>query len=271
MLFRFYRYCNLLSLDVALGACICSIYLSFFLQIDIPWLATVVLGLTVWVIYTFDHLQDASRIKGIANTDRHRFHQVYFKPLVIVMSCVMLNIGVLVFNLPIPTILWGVALACVVVSYFMILYFLGLKAAYHKEILIAIIYACGVFLPSFSVYNGFFTNTHILIFLIFVNMALINLITFSWLESKKDRFNGFPSLVNVIGERQSKRIIILLLIAQIVMIMGLMSVTMGTALIFLLMTLVLGGIMFFYKYFSQYERYRIVGDLVFLLPVIGLL
>ncbi len=273
MLLKFYRYCNLLSLDVAIGACICSVYLSRLMLVNIPWLSILVLGLTVWLIYTFDHLQDAKKINDVANTERHKFHQKNFSSLTIISALVLVLIAILIFYLPVTTVVMGAALACFVVAYFIILHFLGLNSSYHKEILIAIIYASGIFLAPMSIYDGAIELVTILIFGQFVNLALINLLIFSWLERDKDRVNGFPSLVNIVGGHWSKRLIIMLIGLQLALSLF-MVIRFGivdVSLIIVTMTAILGGIAFFSEYFYQNERYRLIGDFVFLIPIIGLI
>lgn len=273
MLFKLYRYCNLLSIDVAVGACICSIYLARVIDVELPWLAIAVLGLTVWLIYTFDHLQDASKIKQEANTERYKFHQIYFAPLSIISAGVLVIIAVLIFYLPYITVIMGSALACLVIAYFLILYSLGLKASYHKEILIALIYSAGIFLAPISVYEDAIDFKIIVIFTQFANIAFINLVIFSWLESDKDHLNGFPSLVNVIGVNRARQLIFYLLIGQVLMSAFLIIYfgMIDVSVIILIMTGILGGITFFFEYFSQNERYRLVGDFIFLIPLLGLI
>lgn len=273
MLLKLYKYLNLLSIDVAIGSCICSVYISTYLNIQVDWTAITVLGLTVWLIYTFDHLQDGLKIKGIANTDRHRFHQKYFRGLVITSAIVLIIISIMVFNLPKNTVVMGVSLACLVLAYFMLLHFLGLKASYHKEILVAVIYTCGIFLAPMSVYNGVVELVHVMLFFQFVNMAFLNLIIFSWLETEKDRSNGFPSLVSVIGKKWATRVIMILIFTQLVVSLVLIDQfgMIDVSYIVLSMTSVLGVIAFFSDYFSKKERYRLWGDFVFIVPLIALL
>lgn len=273
MLSKIYRYLNILSLDVAVGASICTVYLSKFFHVDISWPPAVVLGLTVWLIYTFDHLQDSRKIGSSANTIRYLFHQRYSNILTICCVGVLILISMLVFKLSSSTLMLGSALSCLVIAYFIFLHFLGLKASYHKEVSIAVIYSTGIFLAPFSLYKGQIFGIHILIFMQFVNMAFINLMIFSWLENDKDRHNNFPSLVHILGIKLSKTLIFVLLLAQLLTSVFLINSykIVDISYIILAMTTILGGIAFFSEYFVQNERYRVIGDFVFLIPVLGLI
>src|SRR6187551_3842552 len=73
-----YRQLNVLSLDVVAGVVICAVFFSRIFQAHIRPQGLVTLSLTVWIIYTTDHLLDAHRIQGTASTARHRFHQENF-------------------------------------------------------------------------------------------------------------------------------------------------------------------------------------------------
>ena len=72
---------NSLSLDVALGAIAGSYILLFVAGIPSDGISILALAITVWLIYTLDHLLDAKEISGPAETFRHRIHQIYKVPL----------------------------------------------------------------------------------------------------------------------------------------------------------------------------------------------
>jgi hypothetical protein len=71
---------NILSLDVVAGAVAGALFFGEILQVQLSFSVLTALGLTVWIIYTLDHLRDAKQILNVASTDRHRFHQEHFKP-----------------------------------------------------------------------------------------------------------------------------------------------------------------------------------------------
>jgi len=82
-LVRAYRLLNILSLDIVAGAIICAIFFARVFNVIILPYGLVSLGLTVWVIYTADHLLDASKLRTAASTSRHRFHQKHFGALLV--------------------------------------------------------------------------------------------------------------------------------------------------------------------------------------------
>src|SRR5205085_1124608 len=84
-----YRFVNLLSIDIAAGAVVGAAFFARILQVRLYSQAYLVLGLTVWIIYSSDHLLDAWRLKGPASTERHLFHQRNFRALfvLVMMAC----------------------------------------------------------------------------------------------------------------------------------------------------------------------------------------
>jgi len=59
---------------------ICASFFARLLDVAILPQGLISLGLTVWIIYTADHLLDAKKFKNkMRLTERHRFHQRHFK------------------------------------------------------------------------------------------------------------------------------------------------------------------------------------------------
>jgi hypothetical protein len=57
---------NVLSIDVALGSVCAALFFGKYVAVGISPVTLAVLALTVWIIYTVDHLMDAKRITGPA-------------------------------------------------------------------------------------------------------------------------------------------------------------------------------------------------------------
>src|SRR5260221_9904362 len=85
-----YRIINILSLDVAAGAVVSASFFARIFNVTILPQGLISLGLTVWIIYTADHLLDAKKLKQAASTERHRFHQQHFNILSVAMLLAML-------------------------------------------------------------------------------------------------------------------------------------------------------------------------------------
>lgn len=263
-LLRLYRLFNLLSIDVALGSVCSALFFAKILQVHILSYGLLALGLSVWIIYTADHLLDALKIKSRAATARHRFHQRNFKALLMVLAIAMVINGIIILFIRHRVLVAGLYIAAVVGIYFLINRYLK----FMKEIFIAIVYTIGVLLPSVSVTQQQMYEWPWLIILSFSVTALINLIVFSWFDRARDLRDGNISFVTVLGEQTSRTVIVLLFLLVTV----LTTISLSAAgIVILLMNALLLITFIFHRYFSRHDRFRILGDFVFMLPLLYLL
>ena len=268
-----FQYLNILSLDVVTGACMCSYFIADVLNVQLQWTSVALLGLTVWLIYTFDHLNDARQINHLAATPRHRFHQRHFKELVFASIAGLAIAAFLIFHVPVATVVWGAALMCLVVGYFLLLFLMKLKPTYHKEMMIALLYAAGIMLAPLSIYSGELNIYILVVFLQFALLAFTNLLTFAAFEIHSDEKDEFPSLARLMGEAKAILLLKGLVLVQllVVLILCFQSNLLILEIILALMIGILGTVVFLRTYFIRLEVYRIVGDAIFLMPLIGIL
>ena len=264
-LFTYYRYFNLLSLDVAFGAAVSAYFLTNVFDVHVKPQGLVCLGLTVWLIYTADHLVDARIIKNEASTMRHRFHQQYFKTIFWLAIGIFISILPLLFFIYKPVLDMGIRLALLVVVYFLV----QRKLHFLKEVLGAMLYCVGVMLPIIAMSEMSVKVLHTLPAVLFFNTALINLVLFSWFDRDKDRMDNHPSLVTSVGDKIAQTILYALLLIQLVLLSY--AFMIGTQfqiwVVFFLMYLVLLFIFLKANWFSCNDRYRLAGDAVFLIPI----
>lgn len=266
VLIRFYRMCNLLSLDVAAGAVICSLYFSKLLSVKSDGQSMVALGFTVWIIYTIDRLLDVKGMRREATSERHQFHQRYQKLLwILVVLGAMATIGIVYF-LPPQVLIGGIFLSLLAG-----LYLLLQKHLKAKEFFVAIIYTAGVLLSTLSVTSEISFVAQLLIAQLFI-IALINLLLFSWFEYASDKQDGHSSFVIRYGKTTTgKWLISLGVINFLIAIWILVQTSWQVApFLFLSMTVVLMSIFYFQAFFQTNARYRLLGDAVFFIPAIGL-
>lgn len=267
-----YAYFRILSLDVTLGACVMCWFVSCAIEIEIQNEAYLTLGLTVWLIYTLDHLLDAHKTKHKANTARHLFHQKYFDGLSALFVILFLTNTIITFsNLPIKMIFLGTAAFVLVLMHF----FLGkIESISHtfffqKETRIAVVYAFGVCLPALSICEACL-DFKILIFAsqIFC-LAWLNLLLISHFEFQTDLQDNHISLARILGKDKLKKLIHLILWMTLALIaLGFVWIEPEFQAIFLLMWLVLALINWKNHFFAQNEAYRVWADLIFLFPLL---
>jgi len=266
---RTYAFVQALSLDVVLGAWVGAHFVGKLFQKTPSKPAVYALCAAVWVIYTLDHLLDAHRIKGKASTPRHRLHQRYFWPLA-GLAFLVLALGAWQAWQLSPA-LWqaGLGLSGGVIFYFLLLNSLGRSVSVQKEFLIALGYATGVCLAPLVEQGSFWVWW---VWGEFFLLALLNLVLFAFFEAQVDEKDGSTSFVRLIGRRRARW----MLHSTGASLLGLLSwgllrssdLFFQGQMVLLGMALCLAVPAFFPRFFAQHERYRILGDGIFFLPML---
>ena len=263
-----YRYFRWLSLDIVLGAVIFLKFLGILYDVSIPFTVYLALAIAIWLIYSVDHLIDSRDVDS--SDPRREFHKTYFKQIVFFAGLTAI-IGLFdVYHLPIEIIRVGSILAACCVLYLMLVYFV--PRLWFKELMVAFGYAAGIFMTPL-VLVGSMQMTDFLLFTQLAILALVNLLIFSVYDREKDNNNGFGSMALALGSRSICLIWILLFLligSSVGLSMVLPEKYQMIQLIYLIMTCMLMGVMRFQLYFSQNERFRVVGDAIFFVPAIFL-
>ena len=240
------------------------------MHVEVPPVILVELGLAIWIIYTWDHLNDA-KVGVEIRSFRHQFHQRYQQLLLGGMVLALLVGAILVYFMPVRTIYLGVMLSVFVLIYFAIIQFN--RRFYHKETLIAIVYTLGVFIGPYSCATDVPTMFLIACFFNVMVIAFINLMVFSEFEKAQDEMAGYPSLARALGGFATK-LITWLLIGQLVILAVLYVgrvIDTDVAACFALMNLILCLVYFGKKFSERNEYYRVLGDGIFFIHMAFLL
>ena len=271
-----YTHARWLSLDVAVGSLGGAVLAARALRVAMPWAWYAVLPLAVWSVYTLDHLLDARIVGEKAHTHRHLFHHRHRKPLTLLWLLVTAATLVIALELLTPVgIAFGLAMSSLVLAHLTLVWLVGKRTSplLAKELGVAIIYTFGIWgLPLLR------HRTQLnLIDLIpvgqFFMLAMVNLLAFSLFERKIDAIDGQTSFVRAIGSANTRRLIYMLLIliaiaAAPAIAVGPGEVAVITQATLLAMAAMLAALLVFPRWFVQHERYRTVGDGVFLLPLL---
>lgn len=266
--FNGYRLVNILSLDVVAGSVVSAAFFSkvFGVRLHVP--ACIALGLSVWLIYTIDHLRDAYSISHPASTERHRFHQIHRRGIRIALVVVGFVNAALILQLPRQILLYGVVLGLPT----MLLLVLQRFLPWIKELLISVFYTCGILLPSLPFVTERLDMPDYLIAFQFSITALMNLLVFSWYDRHNDRKDNLPSLVTVSGATFTRIMLYTCWISSV----GLSTyqyVVSGQGIastVILIGATVMLLLFQFEERFTKNNRYRYIGDLIFLIPLIYL-
>jgi L-asparagine transporter-like permease len=260
-----YKLINVLSLDVAGGAVSCAAFFADVFDVSILPQGLIALGLAVWIIYTLDHLLDARRLQQRASTIRHQFHYTHFKTLSVVVVIVFCVELILIFFLREQIFRRGILLSLMVIVYISISHWLK----YAKEIAGALLYSCGVLLPALSLKDQLFGFRTLTVVAPFVLIVLTNLILFSWMDYEQDKRDGQPSIITLLGKKMGSFVLLFLFFCiAIVLLFSFRSLPRDVFFIYSFMTSVLLYIFLKPHLFNSNDRFRHVGDGIFLLPLI---
>ena len=261
-----YKYIRILSLDVVTGGVITAMFVCKAHEVQAPANVMVTLGLAIWIIYTYDHLQDARKITHIPSTERHLFHQNYFKYMVVSLALAVVAMLALLWQLPPRLVAFGAILLAPIGLYFLIL--LKTRGLRLKEIWVGLGYALGVSLPAAILFDLEQLN-----FSLFGQIALLaigNLLIFSVFEIDADKKDGGTGMAQTWGIKRTRNIVNVILVSvPLLSVIG--RFNLGTFLITGIMALVLLLINNLPNWFRRNELYRTIGDAVFFIPAFYLL
>ena len=237
-----------------------------------PFAIVVILGISVWIIYVLDRLLDNQK-SDISLTERHIFHQNHAKILWYFIGFLVIICTVLVFYLPQNLVIFGTIISSLTGIYLLIVSKISSKNNFqhYKEFITTFVYVSAVFLTTVS------DNPQIsslLIGFIFLLIVFQNLLLFSLSELKKNIHSS--NLAEYFGVKKSNLIIVS--ISCIITILGIYLIHFSVSnyenkvvFIEIIMSFILLIINQFDNFFLTNDRYRWVGDSIFLLPLLIIL
>jgi uncharacterized membrane protein len=267
-----------LSIDVVAGALAGGVMATIILNVNPGWAWWVVLGLSVWLIYSADHLLDAFKASHESLSKRHEFHLLLFKPLIFTVLIVgITTLFIALTYLPLPIIYFGLVLGFTVLLYLMIIFFApGLKIKFFpKEFIISLIYVVGIWGGPTVMAGSFPGWIVILVAFLYWNVALMDLLMLSYYEIVEDSRSKYISFAVTFGKEKTKLLFNLRSslsnLGGVALLFFNTDKTIDVAIIILMAMSILLTLIFYYN--SVYGRnysYRYLGDLVFSLPFLML-
>ncbi|MBL7851120.1 MAG: hypothetical protein JNN04_09475 [Cyclobacteriaceae bacterium] len=268
MAVRILTYINILSIDVALGAVSgCAFFASVF-GVQLRPHAYLGLGLIVWIVYTIDHLFDAARSAHDPFSRRHQFHRRHASVLTAAVVLAATALTVEAFLVRKPVLFAGIGVATLVIAYL----WLQANLRFLKEIAGAMLYVSGIIAAPWSLLNRPLQLEEWLLILLYLATAYVNLLLFSLFGHEGDLQDGHVSTTTHLGPRIAGNLV-RLVFGIILAGLGILA-TWGyfqLAAVLLLMNTGHGVIYLRPDFFRVDDRYRLVGDLVFLLPGLAIL
>jgi hypothetical protein len=278
---RFYSYQSILnfintySILVAIGSLSSYLFFSNLFNVKPNYVLALGLSLSLWIIYTLDHLLDGLSIGKEASSIRHREHFLKHKQIIRwILSGLIILIGL---SFWVPQVYYGYVLFLCILTllHFCINYFLSRKYTflrYLKEIFVALVVTIGfVITPLIGNEESLNLTQLIYIFIIFYFINLSNLLIFSFFDQDRDLRDKMLTIAHLYSYSKLRRLIYLGIgISMIILVIGYINchLTSISFFVFASMQLTLLFITSFPSYFKFIDRYRFFGDLIYLYPIV---
>lgn len=261
---------------MCLGALVNGLFAAKIVGATMPIAWYWVLPAATWCVYTLDHLLDAHRIGAQAHTGRHRYHYQHAQTLWVALTVVSVTC-LWAFWLPTRVIVFGIVVCVCVGLHLALVKWVGnrISKLLAKEVGVGLVYVAGVWGAPILLAPASLTLVQGLLPAQFLALALINLLIFSSYEQLTDTRDGHTSFVQAIGTRATQRIILglgvfVLMTSAVQFYIGIDNVPRIFLAAYPLMLALLWWISFDTRRFRPHERYRVVGDGVFLLPLVAI-
>ncbi len=258
MIGHVYGTIRILSLDIVTGAVILLRFFCIQLNVHVSWRVYILLGITVWLIYTLDHIRDAEKAPQ-SKRARYVFHRKHKKILVIISTGLGVFIIPFIFFIPVEILLGGLFLGLLLLIYLLIQD--KLASIFSKELYVALVYSLGILMVPTVIKKEFRFDMGLLLML----LSFANLILFSWFEEHEDSRDGFDSLATRLGKERLEKLILIVVSTGL----AISILTFNELHTFFFVGFFIYSLMaVFPQWFRGDQRYRIFGDGIFLWPVV---
>ena len=271
-----FRLFQVFSLDVVGGALAVGVFAANTLHVSPnPWWWPV-LALSVWVIYTADHLIDGYAKKQNAVILRHRFHYRYRRFFLVSMAVAALAALVLVWHfMDHRILLWGMFLGLWALGYLLLILLVYKSGFYfHKEFFISLFYVAGIWLAPVIWHGKPLSYSQILTLGVFVLLAWAEGLVMTLFEQKDDRADHMGSFSTYYGASFTKLfsgvLLSVALLASVFLLWDVPDLRKEYAILTAMATVLL-VLLLFDRFFQTGQRYRATGEFTFWLPFLLLL
>ncbi|MBX7185782.1 MAG: hypothetical protein K1Y01_11620 [Vicinamibacteria bacterium] len=261
------RLLRALSLDVVAGTACGGLLAEHVTQTRMTMAWWVALLTAVWSVYTADHLLDAFRSRQPLVAYRHVFHHRNARVLLSALALTV-SVGlVAAFDLRPPVRLFGAVLSVVVLAYLASAQGMVFSSI-PKEPVAGVLYAAGIWGGPLLMATGPRGPAYMAAAL-HACAAVLNLVMFGLFETDVDRLEGTRSLGLSLGHDRIRRCTLIGGTAAFLCALALVALTPAEdRIVFVVLAAQVGtpaAMLLGSHWFRRRERYRLLGDSVFLL------
>lgn len=276
---KIYRYLHFLSIDIVLGALASSCFAAKLFGSNPGTIWWITLALTVWLLYTGNHMLDALRNKKKVERELHYFMLKHRKLLIYSLGVVAVVNFVLIINLLDRELFkYALILAGLVLLFYAMRHVLRKNRILQVpgEFFVMLLYMAGTWLGPAVALEASFEAGHGMIALIFLGILLMNLGVISLYDIKLDSRMGIASLANLLGIKRTRNLLLGTAIAiYLVSILQFLVFEMDRysqyALILTGMCTILLLVLYYPSRFRKNDYFRLAADAVLFMGFLALL
>ncbi len=262
---------QVLSLDVVGGALAGGVFAVKFLQVKPnPWWWPV-LALSVWAVYTADHLVDGFSQKNNAAIFRHRFHYRYRHFFIVALGvAAFVAVALVWIFMDRHILLWGMLLGVGALVYLLLIAGVHKSGFYfHKEFFISLFYVAGIWLAPVFWYGIRLSTVQMATLVIFVLLAWAEGLAMALFEQKADQADQMGSFSTYYGTSFTKVFsgtLLSVALTAALFLLWYFPALQTAYLVLSAMAVALLAVLLFSHYFQKGQRYRLMGEFSFWLP-----
>jgi len=276
---KIYRYLHYLSIDIVLGALASSCFAAQLFASDPGWGWWITLALTVWLLYTGDHMLDAWKHRKKIERDLHYFMMKNRKTMVWSMTLVAAVNVLLIFNLLDQEVMkYALFLSGLV------LLFYAMRHVFRRnkilmipgEFFVLLLYMSGTWLGPVVASETQLDPGHGMVALIFAGVLLMNLGVISLYDMKLDKRMGIKSMAKLLGIKRTRNLLLgtgiaIYLVSLLQFLVFEMDRYFQLALILTGMTTILLLVLYYPSRFRKKDYFRLAADAVLMMGYLSLL
>lgn len=265
------------SIDVIAGVIAQGIFVVRITRQPLHWWWLAALSLTVWMIYTGDHLLDSTQHDTSPLNPRHGLQRTGTRIVLLILAAAI-NLYLVTAYFSLSDIRTGILLFLLISVYIVAEKKVKTKTwfLFPKEFIIAVLYVLSIWIFPLRWMQGSPPVTILLIALGMVLLVFGNTLIFSFFESGNDRKEKRFSYAVFFGNKATFRTIFFSNILVLVIVIVLLTkastgMTHISGSILLLMSAGQSFIISRPEYFRKNYRYGILNEMLFLFPLLILL
>jgi hypothetical protein len=276
---RIYQRIHFLSLDIVLGALASSCLAACLFNSSPGWAWWPALAITVWLLYTGDHVLDAWKHRKTSKRELHQFIFRNRRNLLWFMGILGIGDLLLIFNFLERSFLrYALILAGLVLLFYAMRHLFRRNRVLFipGEFFVLVLYMEGTWLGPLVTRSGEFITLDGLIAVMFAGILLMNLGIISLYDIQLDSRLGIASLASALGKSSTRTLMlitgILIYLAAIMQFL-VFGVDQHSQLVLILagMATILLLVLLLPSYFRKKDYYRMAADAVLYMGFLSLL